>query len=128
MGPVAPFGPQRGTPMTRRLHVLAVALSIATTGLARNVRAQSGPLIPLAPEFQANSWTTNVQSAPSVAAGPAGGFVVVWPSYGGAADASSLSVQGQRYDGGGTPLGAQFQVNTYTTGFQSAPAVASVPD
>ena len=35
------------------------------------------------------------------------------------------SVQGQRYDASGAPLGGEFQVNTYTTGNQVLPSVAS---
>src|SRR5262249_44454648 len=43
-------------------------------------------------------------------------FVVVWESDGSSGmDRSSYSIQGQRYSSAGTALGAQFQVNSYTT-------------
>ncbi len=38
-----------------------------------------------------------------------------------------FSIQGQRYDSDGAPVGDQFQVNTYTTGGQVGPAVAVDP-
>ena len=40
-------------------------------------------------------------------------------------DGSSLGVFGQRYASSGAPLGAEFQVNTYTTNIQVSPSVAS---
>jgi hypothetical protein len=80
--------------------------------------------VPVGPEFQVNSYTTSVQTEPAVAVDNAGNFVAVWRSFGSAgSDASGSSIQGQRYDATGTPLGAQFQVNTYTTNEQSEPAV-----
>ena len=77
-------------------------------------------------EFQINTYTTGLQSHPSVASDSTGKFIVVWQSNGSAgADASGSSVQGQRYDASGTAIGGEFQVNTYTTGNQVSPAVAS---
>ena len=38
---------------------------------------------------------------------------------------SYYSIQARRFDSTGMPLGSQFQVNTYTTRFQTYPAVAS---
>jgi len=75
-------------------------------------------------EFGVNTYTTSDQWFPAVAADGAGGFVVVWQSYGSSGtDTSVGSVQGQRYTSAGTAVGAQFQVNTYTPGDQFAPAV-----
>ena len=72
-------------------------------------------------EFQVNSYTTSYQCDPAVAADAAGNFVVVWQSYGSAGtDTSERSIQAQRYDGAGRPQGGQFQVNSYTTGYQTA--------
>ena len=71
-------------------------------------------------EFQVNSFTTSYQVNPAVASDGAGNFVVVWQSgYGG------YSVQAQRYDSAGMLIGSEFKVNSYTTGFQRVPAVAS---
>src|SRR5215470_3372620 len=81
---------------------------------------------PLGGQFQVNTYTTSMQRAPSVGADGAGNFVVVWESFGSAgSDTDGFSVQGQRYDSSGTPLGGQFQVNTYTTSMQQAPSVGA---
>jgi hypothetical protein len=82
--------------------------------------ASSG--VPLGPEFRVNTYTTNGQTTPSVAADTAGNFVVTWES---AQDGSSYGVFGQRYDNAGAPLGPEFRVNTYTTNGQSKPSVAA---
>jgi hypothetical protein len=47
----------------------------------------------------------------------------VWASAG--QDGSDDGIFGQRYDGTGAPQGAEFRVNTYTTGPQRFPAVAT---
>ncbi len=81
---------------------------------------------PMGGEFQVNSYTTGSQDRPSVASDSAGSFVVVWRSNGSSgADASGTSVQGQRYDTSGSAVGGEFQVNSYTTGSQDRPSVAS---
>jgi hypothetical protein len=78
-------------------------------------------------QFQVNTYTTNGQSRPSVAAAADGDFVVVWESGGspGTDSENTFSVQGRRYGSDGSPQGDQFQVNSYTTQFQYRPAVAS---
>src|SRR5262245_36970659 len=79
-------------------------------------------------ELLVNTYTTNSQLQPAVAADPAGNFVVVWRSLGSlGSDTDYDSIQGQRYDTTGAPVGIQFQVNTYTTSFQLEPAVAADP-
>ena len=83
-------------------------------------RRYDGAGVPLG-EFQVNVYTTGRQVFPRVAAGP-GGFVVVWA--GTDQDGSSYGIFGRRYDGAGAALGGEFQVNTYTTGFQFWPDVA----
>jgi len=83
----------------------------------------------LGSEFQVNTYTTNAQERPSVAADADGSFVVVWKSDGSAgSDSSGSSVQGQRYDASGNALGSEFQVNTYTTGSQRDSSVAADGD
>ncbi len=80
-------------------------------------------------EFQVNSYTTNDQRASSVSADAGGDFVVVWQSDGsGDTDSSSLSVQGQRYASDGTPIDAEFQVNTITPNDQYSPSVSADAD
>jgi hypothetical protein len=78
---------------------------------------------PLGPEFRVNTYTTTGQDDASVASDSAGNFVVVWRSYG--PDGSASGVLGQRFSSSGTPQGAEFRVNTYTTNSQRAPWVAS---
>jgi hypothetical protein len=61
-----------------------------------------------------------------VDADSAGNFVVVWASL--AQDGSGYGIFGQRYSSSGTPLGGEFRVNTYTTGFQGHPVVGMIPE
>jgi hypothetical protein len=85
---------------------------------------------PFGPEFQVNTYTTGQQRLPSVAEDSLGNFVIVWQSgnYSTGQDGSSTGVFGQRYDDAGMPIGGEFQVNTYTTGQQGSPSVASDAD
>ncbi len=80
---------------------------------------------PVGPEFRVNTYTFDEQSQASVAADSSGNLVVVWNSDG--QDGSSRGVFGQRYASTGAPLGAEFRVNTFTTGTQFGRAVASDP-
>ena len=77
-------------------------------------------------QFQVNTDTRFEQGGHAVAVDADGDFVVVWSSsvsFG--TDTDSFSVQGQRYASDGSPRGAQFQVNSYTTSFQAVPSVAA---
>ncbi len=78
---------------------------------------------PLGSEFRANSFTTNDQFSPAVAADSAGNFIVAWTSVG--QDGSNYGVFGQRFNSAGTAVGSEFRVNSYTTGDQGPPAVAA---
>jgi hypothetical protein len=77
---------------------------------------------PLGTEFQVNSYTTGQQGQPAVAMSASGEFVVVWRSA--SQDGDFYGVFGQRFGTSGAPLGAEFQVNTYTTNDQDRVAVA----
>ncbi len=77
---------------------------------------------PLGNEFRVNSYTTNAQSRAAVTADGPGNFLVVWQSI---QDGSGYGVFGQRFDSTGSPVGSEFQVNSYTTSDQSGPAVAA---
>src|SRR5262249_44582288 len=87
--------------------------------------------LPAGGEFQGNTYTTNAQTASAGAVDGAGNFVVTWTSIGSAGSDTDTtfptagSVQAQRYDASGAPLGSQFQVNTYTTGRQFGSTVAA---
>ncbi len=79
----------------------------------------------MADDVQVNTYTTGAQRFPTVALDVDGDFVVVWDSgVSAGSDASSLSIQGQRYASDGTEVGSQFQINTYYDGAQSEPFVA----
>jgi hypothetical protein len=106
------------TPLQVRLGLFCCTLLL---GSAPPTLAQQP--IPVGGEFQVNTYTTNGQTYPSVSVAPDGGFVVVWQSR--RQDGSYASVQGQRYDSGGSRIGGEFQVNTYTTGGQAGPSVAA---
>jgi hypothetical protein len=81
----------------------------------------------LGAEFQVNTYTTNAQRTPDIAAASNGDFVVVWSSDGSpGTDTSLYSVQGQRYASDGEPQGSQFQINSYTTNYQFGPSVAAM--
>ena len=76
-------------------------------------------------EFQVNTYTTDTQWSPSVAFDADGNSVVVWTSDGSTgSDSSGHSIQGQRYDASGNAVGAEFQVNRYTTDDQGGASVA----
>jgi hypothetical protein len=80
---------------------------------------------PIGGEFRVNTYTTAQQYTPDVAFDRDGNFVVVWHSFN--QDGSDYGIFGQRFDAAAVPLGSEFQVNTYTTGFQYFPRVASDP-
>jgi hypothetical protein len=76
-------------------------------------------------EFRVNAVTTGNQSFPAIASDAIGQFVVVWQGYD--LGLATPDVMAQRYSSAGTALGAPFRVNTYTTGAQTRPAIASDP-
>jgi hypothetical protein len=90
--------------------------------LPPDVRSQGNPL---GPEFRINTYTTNFQGVPSVAADPSGNLVVVWESqYDVGID---RLIVGQRYDSSGAPLGGEFPVSNSVPfgGSDNAAAVAT---
>jgi len=95
--------------MTTRC-ALALALVVA---LAGSVQAQ----VRAGAELLVNTYTTDSQFFASAAISPDGDFVVVWESYSGQ-DGDLTGVFGQRFDRTGARRGGEFQVNSYTTGYQ----------
>ena len=81
---------------------------------------------PQGPEFQVNSHTTDNQIYSDVTLLTDGDFVVVW-EHEDWTDSSNSGVRAQRYTSDGSPLGNEFQVNTYTTGIQRSASVAALP-
>ena len=92
----------------KRLLWALMAIAIASSAPAQT---------PAGGNFQVNTYTTGLQWFPTVGVEPDGDFVVVWGSDG--QDGSAYGVFGQRYDRTGAVRGAEFQVNTFTAGYQS---------
>jgi hypothetical protein len=68
-----------------------------------------------------NTYTTGDQQAEAVSVSGSGDFIIVWHGPG---DGNATGVFAQRYRKTGERVGAEFQVNTYTTGAQSYPGVS----
>lgn len=78
-------------------------------------------------EFLVNTITTDDQHEPSVAGLAGGGFVVAWRDDSASVDDSSgTAVRAQRYTAAGVADGAEFRVNTTTSGNQFEPSVAGL--
>lgn len=96
------------------------ALSLGDV-FARRVDASG---VPVGDEVQVNTHTPQMQWGARVATGAAGSFVVVWESLS-SQDGSYSGVFARRFDGAGTPITSEFRVNSYSTGNQAKPAIAS---
>jgi hypothetical protein len=101
------------------MHRVPILSLIAILFVASGAWAQGEPL---GPEFRVNTNTSNNQYRQSIASDSSGNFVVVWHGF---TQGEYDGVFGQRYASSGTPLGLEFRVNTYTTGFQGFPSVAA---
>lgn len=77
-------------------------------------------------ETLVNTTTLGNQTNPSITALGDGGWLVAWNSFD--QDGSGWGVYAQRYAADGSTVGAEFQVNSYTTSDQSLPSVASLAD
>lgn len=80
---------------------------------------------PIGGELAVNTYTTGRQYRADVA-GSDGRFVVAWDSF--LQDGSSYGVFARVFDEAGTPLGPEFQVNTYAKGPQYGADVAAGGD
>ncbi len=101
----------------------ALAAYLAAPGLPAGPPAQP---IRIGPELHINTYTTNQQGSPSVAARSDGNFVVTWRSY--LQDGSSNGIFARPFSSSGAALGPELQVNTYTTGQQHSSVVGLQPD
>ena len=111
-----------------RRSVSSLGATLLLTALLAPASWGQGP-VPAGDEFQINTYTTDNQRGPRIARLAGGDFVVVWHAQGSSgSDTSILSIQGRRYDSEGQALGAEFQVNTYTTDAQTFPAVSGLAD
>jgi len=78
---------------------------------------------PIGDDFQVNTDTTGDQRNADVAVASDGTFVVVWHDvqYG-----TYYTIRARKYDSNGTPVGLDFQVNTFGTAYNYHPKVAAV--
>ena len=76
-------------------------------------------------EFRANTYTASEQVTPAVVGLVGGGFAVMWASLN--QDGSDWGVYGQVYGADGNPAGNEFRANTFTSSYQSTPALAALP-
>jgi hypothetical protein len=111
-------------------NFVVVWASLGQEGTGAEVYGQrfSAAGAPLGSEFRVNTFTTGDQHRPDIGSDSAGNVLVVWQD---GADPGSgpagRGVFGRSYDSTGAPVGPEFQVNTHTTGFKGAPAVAVNP-
>jgi hypothetical protein len=78
----------------------------------------------LAIEFQVNSYTSNNQYVPAIAAEADGDFTVAWQSnLQEGPVAGSIGIFGRRFSSSGVGQAIEFMVNTYTTGTQRKPQI-----
>jgi Ca2+-binding RTX toxin-like protein len=77
-------------------------------------------------EIVLNTSTAGAQSMPAMAALAGGGFVATWHDSLG--DGNSTGVKAQLFTASGVKAGAEFSVNTTTSGFQQTPTVATLAD
>jgi len=98
-----------------------------TDGLAIRAQRYDASGVAQGVEFLVNSTTTGSQFFPVIAALTNGGFVITW---GGDSqtgnDTSSEAIRAQRYDANGVAQGVEFLVNSTTTSYQRAPAIAAL--
>ena len=80
---------------------------------------------PLGNEFLVNTKSSTGQWDADILALANGGFLVTWADQTG--DSSLYGTRGQLFDGGGTKVGGEFQVNTTEFLYQNGSAMAALP-
>ena len=77
-------------------------------------------------EFRVNTYTDGDQMVPSVTGLSNGDFVITWMSSG--QDGPTFGIFGQRFGADGTPIGAEFQADSFTDGEQTDAEVSALAD
>ncbi len=95
-----------------------------SSGVYQQVYSSAG--VPVGPETRVHTFTTGSQAAAHTVAVADGGWVVVWQTN--LLDGDKIGVFAQAFDKNGGPVGAETQVNTFTTGIQSLPVIAALED
>ncbi|MEM1178407.1 MAG: hypothetical protein AAGM22_08690 [Acidobacteriota bacterium] len=112
----------------------AVARSVAALFFLIFLLGAPGQRLDAAPtadgaQFQVNTTATGSQSSPQVAHAPDGSFLVAWTSSSSpGTDTDSTSVVGQRFSADGAPDGAEFQINSLTSGEQNLGDLEILPN
>lgn len=78
--------------------------------------------VPQGNDLHVNTHTTGYQMTPTLGMDSDGDFAIAWASQ--SQDGSSDGVYAQRFNAAGTPQGAEFRANTYTTNYQRSPSLA----
>lgn len=106
-------------------NIIVVWRSVGQDGSLAGVYGQGYDALgaPVGGEVQISTFTSKDQTFPSVAASSDGAVTVTWASDG--QDGSGSGVYAQRFDATGALDGAEFAVNTFTAGIQTAPAVTA---
>lgn len=81
-------------------------------GTSIQVRRLDADGVPVGDELQVNTWTTDDQESPSVAAWPDGRFVVVWNDQD--FSGSHIGLHGRLFGSDGTPVSGEFEVASGT--------------
>jgi hypothetical protein len=100
------------------------SVQAAILGLVIGSAVASAQTPPMTDEIPVNTFTTGLQGirAGASAIDRFGNSLVVWSSFN--EDGDAYGIYGQRFDASGSPLGAEFPVNTYTTANQNESVVA----
>jgi hypothetical protein len=97
------------------------------SGFDIRVRRFDASANPLGNDFVVNDFLPGNQNLPDIAMRDDGEFVVAWTgNMSGGNDNSGQSIQARLFTADGTPMGADVQVNAFTTGDQTRPAIAAL--
>jgi Ca2+-binding RTX toxin-like protein len=96
------------------------------SGTSIQARRYAANGTPLSDATLVNTGTLGHQLAVSAASLTDGGYLLSWASENG--DGSSWGVYAQRYSATGNVIGAEFRINSTTTGSQTAPDVTGLAD
>jgi len=97
-------------------YLLVIAICLITIGLLAFVAGS---------EFQVNNYNFGNQLNPDIAIDQKGNFVITWAVSGGE---PADEIFARRFNANGRAIGKVFQVNTYSLGGQSYPAIAMDKD
>ena len=96
-------------------------LATFALGMCVSVTGANGQ--PLGSEFRVNTYTAGSQRIPKIAFDGLGNAIIVWECNW--QDGDGGGIFAQRYDNALLPTGAEFQANTTTVGYQTAPDVSA---